>query len=94
MPLQRRLPKFGFNNIHRVEYKPINISTLQNLAETRNLTVITPDILIECGMLSKGHLVKILAKGELKTKLDVQAHAFSDAAQKAIEEAGGTVTVI
>jgi len=94
MPLQRRLPKFGFKNIHRVEYKPINISTLQDLAETKNLTVITPEVLIESGMLSKGHLVKILAKGELKAKLDVTAHAFSATAKKAIEEAGGTVTII
>ena len=77
MPLQRRLPKFGFNNINRVEYKAINISTLQSLAEARNLTKIGIDEMVAAGFISSKQLVKILGNGELTTKLDVTAHAFS-----------------
>ena len=76
MPLQRRLPKFGFNNINRVEYKAINISTLQSLAEARNLTKIGIDDMVAAGFISSKQLVKILGNGELSAKLDVQAHAF------------------
>ena len=71
MPLQRRVPKFGFKNINRKEYKGINISTLQELAESRNLKEIAVDTLIEAGLVRKNSLVKILGNGELKTKLNV-----------------------
>ena len=94
MPLQRRLPKFGFNNINRVEYKAINISTLQSLAEARNLTKIGIDEMVAAGFISSKQLVKILGNGELSTKLDVQAHAFSKSAEAAITAAGGTATKI
>ena len=94
MPLQRRLPKFGFNNINRVEYKAINISTLQSLAEARNLTKIGIDEMVAAGFISSKQLVKILANGELSAKLDVQAHAFSKSAEAAITAAGGTATKI
>jgi large subunit ribosomal protein L15 len=92
MPLQRRVPKFGFKNINRMEYKGINLSTLQSLAETRNLDKIDPEILIEAGLISKKTLVKILGNGKLTKKIDVTAHAFSESAVKAIESVKGTVT--
>lgn len=92
MPMQRRLPKYGFNNIFRVEYKGINLSVLQELAETKNWEKITPKELHEAGYISKKQLVKILGKGELKAKLEVEANAFSKSAQAAIEAAGGKVT--
>lgn len=92
MPLQRRLPKFGFKNINRVEYKAINVSTLQTLAEAKNLTTIGLEELRAAGFISKNQLVKILAKGELTTKVDVAAHAFSKKAEEIITAAGGTVT--
>ena len=94
MPLQRRLPKFGFNNINRVEYKAINISTLQSLAEARKLTKIGIDEMVAAGFISSKQLVKILGNGELSAKLDVQAHAFSKSAEAAITAAGGTATKI
>lgn len=94
MPLQRRLPKFGFNNINRVEYKAINISTLQSLAEARNLTKIGIDEMVAAGFISSKQLVKILGNGELSAKLDVQAQAFSKSAEAAITAAGGTATKI
>ena len=89
MPLQRRLPKFGFNNMNRKEYKPINLSTLQELAEKLNITEITVDTLIEKGLASKNDLVKVLGNGELSVKLDVTAHAFSKSAAAAIEAQQG-----
>lgn len=92
MPMQRRLPKYGFNNIFRVEYKGINLSVLQELAETKNWEKITPKELHEAGYISKKQLVKILGKGELKVKLEVEANAFSKSAQAAIEAAGGKAT--
>ena len=92
MPMQRRLPKYGFNNIFRVEYKGINLSVLQDLAETNNWEKITPKELHEAGYISKKQLVKILGKGELKAKLEVEANAFSKSAQAAIEAAGGKAT--
>jgi len=91
MPLQRRLPKFGFKNINRVEYKPINIATLQTLAEAGNLTKIGIEELLQTGVIAKKHLVKILGKGTLTAKLQVEAHAFSKSAEEAIVAAGGTV---
>ena len=91
MPLQRRLPKFGFNSPNRVEYKAINLSTLQELAEQKNLTRIDINALLEAGFITKKHLVKILGNGELKNKLEVEAHAFSKSAEAAILAAGGSV---
>ena len=85
MPLQRRLPKFGFTNINRIEFKPINISVLEDLAIKNNLTVIGIDTLAEAGLLSRGQLAKILGNGTLTQKLEVSAHAFSKSAIVAIE---------
>jgi large subunit ribosomal protein L15 len=92
MPLQRRLPKFGFKNINRVEYKAINLSTLQLLTDEKSLSKIGLEELRDAGFISKSQKVKILAKGELKTKIDVEAHAFSKTAEEAIKATGGTVT--
>ena len=89
MPLQRLVPKFGFKNMNRVEYCPVNLSTLQKLAEN-GIAVITPEVLVENGVVHSKELVKILAKGELTAKLEVKANAFSAKAQQAIEAAGGT----
>lgn len=94
MPLQRRVPKSGFKNINRVEYKAINLGLLQTLAETKNLSTITIDTLIEAGFISKKHLVKILGEGKLSIKLDVSANAFSKSAKEAIIALGGTVIVL
>ena len=94
MPMQRRLPKFGFKNINRVEYKAINLSTLQTLAEAKKLEKIGLIELHEAGFISKTQLVKILGNGELKAKLTVQANAFSKKAEEAITAAGGTVEKI
>jgi len=94
MPLQRRVPKFGFKNINRKEYKPINLSTLQALAEKKNLKEVDPVVLNQAGLVSKSALVKILGNGELKAALKVKAHAFSETAVKAIEAAKGTVEKI
>ncbi len=94
MPIYRRVPKFGFKNINRKEYNGINIDTLQKLAETKNLKVIDLDILKENGLISKNDLVKILGRGELKAKLEVTAHAFTETAKKAIEANGGVATTI
>ncbi|MDR0756917.1 MAG: 50S ribosomal protein L15 [Tannerella sp.] len=91
MPIQRRLPKFGFKNISRVAYKAINLSTLQQLADEKNITTIGLQELRAAGFVSASHLVKILAKGELSAKLDVTAHAFSKKAEEAIAAAGGTI---
>lgn len=94
MPLQRRLPKFGFKNINRVEYKAINISTLQGLAEKLDIDRIDFQTLVTAGLVSKNALVKILGNGELVKKLEVHAHAFSKSAVKAIEAKEGTVVII
>src|SRR5512133_1014032 len=90
MPCQRRVPKYGFKNVNRVEYKGINISTLQDLAEKNNLEKIDLGTLIEAGFVSKNALVKILGKGTIKRKLEVHAHAFSKSAVEAIEAKKGT----
>ncbi|MBR5530357.1 MAG: 50S ribosomal protein L15 [Bacteroidaceae bacterium] len=92
MPLQRRLPKFGFKNINRVEYKAINIDTLQALAEAKNLEKIGMEELIAAGFVSANQKVKILGTGTLTKKVDVTAHAFSKTAEAAIVAVGGTVT--
>jgi large subunit ribosomal protein L15 len=91
MPIQRRLPKFGFKNINRVEYKAINISSLQLLADAQQLTKIGLDELIKAGFISTSQLVKILGNGTLTAKLEVEAHAFSKSAEAAIQAVGGTV---
>ena len=92
MPIQRRLPKYGFKNINRVEYKAINIEILEALATDKNLTKIGLNELREAGYASKSTLVKILGKGTLTKKVDVEAHAFSKSAEEAITAAGGTIT--
>ena len=91
MPLQRRVPKYGFKNINRVEYKAINLSVLQALAESKSLEVINIQTLIAAGFISSSQLVKVLANGTLTAKLTVEAHAFSAKAVEAIEAVGGTV---
>jgi len=94
MPLQRRVPKFGFKNPNRVEYNAINLDTLQDLATKHNLTVIDFDTFKTHGLVSKKDLVKVLGRGELTAKVEVKAHAFSASAQKAIEAAGGSIVKI
>ena len=91
MPLQRRVPKYGFKNINRVEYKAINLSTLLALAESKSLETINIQALVAAGFVSSNQLVKVLANGTLTAKLTVEAHAFSQKAVEAIEAAGGTV---
>jgi len=91
MPLQRRLPKFGFKNINRKEYKAINLSTLQKLAEQNNLDRIDVGTLIQAGLVSKNDLVKILGKGSIERKLEVHAHSFSKSAAEAIVAREGIV---
>jgi large subunit ribosomal protein L15 len=94
MPLYRRVPKSGFKNINRIEYSGINVDILQKLADTKGLTTIDPTILYENGLLGKKDLLKILGRGELKAKLTITAHAFSEKAIQAIESVGGTATKI
>ncbi len=94
MPIYRRLPKFGFTNTNRVEYSAINLDTLNELVEKTNLTDINIDVFKQNGLLSGTGLIKILGRGELTKTVNVTAHAFSASAKKAIEEKGGTVTVI
>ena len=95
MPLQRRVPKFGFKNINRVEYKGINLDTIQNLIDNSKKTGdINPEILIENGLANKKDLVKILGRGELKSKINIKAHGFSATAKAAIEKLGGTVEIV
>lgn len=92
MPLQRRIPKFGFKNINRLDYHGINLDTIQKLVDKTKISDITLDVLIQNGMAAKNQLVKILGRGELKAKVDIKAHAFTATAKKAIEEKGGSVT--
>jgi large subunit ribosomal protein L15 len=94
MPLTRRVPKYGFRNFSRKEYKGINLDVLQQLAEKQSIDTITREVLIKSGYVSKNDLIKILGRGELKVKLDVTVHAFSASARKAIEELGGTANII
>jgi large subunit ribosomal protein L15 len=91
MPIQRRLPKYGFKNINRVEYKAINLNILQQIADTQQLTKIGILELVNSGFISSKHLVKILANGAITSALEISAHAFSKAAEEAIVKAGGTV---
>ncbi|MBR3114358.1 MAG: 50S ribosomal protein L15 [Bacteroidaceae bacterium] len=92
MPLQRRLPKSGFKNINRVEYKAINLDVIQSLADAKNLTVVSVQDLVQAGYVSKGQLVKILGNGQLTSKIDVQANGFSKSAEAAITALGGNAT--
>lgn len=94
MPLQRRVPKFGFKSLNRVEFKPVNLDTLQGLSEQYNLDAIDLDALVAHGIASKNDKIKILGGGELKAKLNVTAHKFSASASAAIENVGGTVNTI
>lgn len=94
MPLYRRVPKFGFKNINRIEYRGINIDVLQKLADEFKISAIDVNFLIEKGLANKKDLVKILGRGELNVKLEVKAHAFSKTAVAAIEAKGGLATKI
>ena len=95
MPLQRRVPKFGFKNINRVEYKGINLDTIQNLIDnSKKLEDVNPEILIENGLANKKDLIKILGRGELKSKINIKAHGFSGTAKAAIEKLEGTIEII
>lgn len=93
MPIQRRLPKFGFTPLKRKEFKVINLDKLQELADN-NITVVDSDVLIKAGLMSPKHIVKILGNGTLTAKLEVKAHAFSKTAEEAIKTAGGTAIKI
>ena len=91
MPLQRRVPKGGFKNINRVEYKGINVAVLETLAEKNNLDKITVADLLQAGMVRKNQLIKILGQGQLSRKIEVEAHAFSKKAEEIITAAGGSI---
>ena len=91
MPLQRRVPKGGFKNINRVEYKAINVAVLDAIAEKNNLEKITVADLLQAGMVRKNQLVKILGQGQLNRKVEVEAHAFSKKAEEIITAAGGSI---
>jgi large subunit ribosomal protein L15 len=90
MPLQRRVPKFGFKNINRVEYKAINLDSIQKLAEAKGLSKVTVNDFVEAGFISANQLVKVLGNGALTVKLEVEANAFSKTAIAAIEAQGGS----
>jgi len=94
MPLQRRVPKFGFTNPTRVEYKAINLDTLQELVDATKVTAVDFAVLREHGLVGKNHLVKVLGRGEIKSAIDVKAHAFSASARAAIEAKGGKAETI
>ncbi len=94
MPLQRRLPKFGFKNINHIEYKAVNIDALQALIDAKQLTKITVDDMIAAGLATKKQRIKVLGNGELRSKVDVEAHAFSKKAEEAITAAGGTIQTV
>jgi large subunit ribosomal protein L15 len=91
MPIQRRLPKFGFKNINRIEYKAVNLDTIQALADAQQLTKIGIQELVNAGFVSSKQLVKVLAKGTLTSALEITANAFSKTAEEAITKAGGTI---
>jgi large subunit ribosomal protein L15 len=94
MPLQRRVPKFGFKNNNKIYFKAVNLDVLETIAAANKGADITLQLLIENGLISKNDKIKVLGRGELKSKVNVQAHSFSDTAVKAIENVGGTVTKI
>lgn len=92
MPLQRRLPKFGFKNINRIEHHGINLDSIQKLIDKTKITEINLDVLVQNGLAHKNDLVKIMGRGELTSKVDIKIHAFTATAKKAVEEKGGTIT--
>lgn len=94
MPLQRRVPKFGFKSINRTEYKAVNLDMLQSLADRKNLTDINPEVLRANGLLGNNEMVKILGRGELNAKVNVTAHKFSATAKAGIEAKGGNCSEI
>ncbi|MCE2935256.1 MAG: 50S ribosomal protein L15 [Cyclobacteriaceae bacterium] len=94
MPLQRRIPKFGFKNNNKIYFKSVNLDTLELLAQKTKASAISVKVMIENGIVGKNDKVKVLGRGELKSKVNVEAHAFSDTATKAIETVGGTATKI
>lgn len=94
MPLQRRVPKFGFTNINRKEFKGINLDTLQSIASAKGITEFNQDTLIENGLANRNSLIKILGRGSVESKLTVKAHSFSKSAKEAIEAKGGSVETI
>lgn len=94
MPLQRRIPKFGFTNRNRVEYKGINLDTIQALIDDKKLSSLDPAAMVEAGIASKKDLIKILGRGELNAKVEIKAHAFSATAKTAIEAKGGTAEIL
>jgi large subunit ribosomal protein L15 len=94
MPLQRRLPKFGFKNINRVEYTGINLDVLHTLATEQSITDFTQELFVSKGLASKNDRIKILGRGELSAKVNVSAHAFSATAKEAIEKVGGTTATL
>lgn len=92
MPIQRRLPKFGFTNPNRVSYKAINLDVIERLATDKKIDTFSPEVFAENGLCSKSELIKVLGRGELTSKVSVTAHAFSASAKSAIEEKGGEAT--
>jgi large subunit ribosomal protein L15 len=94
MPLVRRVPKFGFNNPGRIEYKPINLDVLEEISQKTSSSIIDVKVLSENGLMSKNDKIKVLGRGELKSKVEVVAHAFSASAIAAIEKAGGKATIV
>jgi large subunit ribosomal protein L15 len=94
MPLQRRLPKFGFKNINRIEYNGINLDSIQKLVDSTKATEINFDLLVKSGLAGKNDLIKIMGRGELTAKVEIKAHAFTASAKKAIEDKGGNATEI
>lgn len=94
MPLQRRVPKFGFKSFNRIETKPINLDSLQELSQKLDTDTLTFDTLVDNGLISKKDVVKVLGRGELTSKLNVSAHYFSASAAESIEKAGGTANYI
>ncbi|MBS1680558.1 MAG: 50S ribosomal protein L15 [Bacteroidetes bacterium] len=94
MPLQRRVPKFGFKNNEKIYFKPINLDILEELAKKTNASALNIQLMRDNGIVGKKDLVKVLGRGELKVKVSVEAHAFSATATKAIETAGGSVTIV
>ncbi len=95
MPLQRRVPKFGFKNINRKEFQGINLDTIQSLVDTNKIdTILDFETIIALGLASKNEMVKILGRGELKSKLTISAHKFTATAKNAIEAAGGEVVIL
>ena len=94
MPLQRRVPKFGFKNVNRIEHTGVNLDAIQRIVDAQNLTEVTVETLIKSGLASKNDLVKILGRGELKSKVNINVHAFTATAKAAIEAKGGVATEI